>query len=209
MARDASLSDVLPAHTVPFALRTALLRHVPAREPHQQHGSADKPHNAGAQLSPALHSRVGHHDGLCHALPDICLRCDGNHIASHTTRLATSGTHVTAHVTVVPLSGSCRPRHRHIHRSGVGRRVLGALLELGPQGGMGSHNPHGVCHSRARRQSAVAAQSYALSHIHHSGIPVHHHDLLRSELFSGRHAQLRMMTAAVSAHALTENPDLI
>jgi len=82
-----------------------------------------------------------HHAGICAAgVPDAI----GHHGSCAAPKWHIGGAAASGGAThPVPcrvLAGS-----RHLYRCRVGKRVVGHLLELGPQGGVGTHHPHYLC----------------------------------------------------------------
>ncbi len=95
--------------------------------------ACDQPH-ARAQLTVAHAACHRHHDSLCALLLCHGRRRGGSHPAG-------SAADYGAHQPADALSRCGIARLGHSHRSGMGQHLVGQLLVLGPQGGVGAHHP--------------------------------------------------------------------
>ena len=83
----------------------------------------------------AFNIRGGHHDVLrIVLLPDDARHCWTYHLSPFTSHLSPCE--------ASSLPGSIFARPRHYHRCPLGQYLVGQLLDVGPQGGLGSHHPH-------------------------------------------------------------------
>ena len=133
--------------------------------------------------SVAQSARVGGHDGVCAVSLYDAHRHHGALPAApgHTTHAAWAVAALPRRV----LSG-----HRHISWCRVGQPVVGGLLELGPQGDVGTHYFYDLRHCLSQPLIALAQQAAPLSLVLHPGFPDRADDLLRRKLCAGGNAFL-------------------
>ena len=91
------------------------------------------------------------------------------------------------------LSGGVLPGRRHLSGRHLGQCLLGTLLVVGPQGGMGACHVHGLCRALPCGQPVPAAQASFLPCLYDGCLSHGADDLFRGELRVGRYAQLRRM----------------
>ena len=80
----------------------------------------------------------------------------------------------------------------------MGKRIMGRILGMGPQRGMGTYYIYGVCSGIAPKDAATIAQAHSVPYIYGSGILHNHHDLLWRELLLGWNAQLCLIHKQIS-----------
>ena len=80
---------------------------------------------------------------------------------------------------------------RYLPGSRMGQRVVGNLLELGPQGKLGARMPHRIQYSTPPGVPSLVSQGCTLPTLLLAGTRLSAHDLLWGQLSAGGHAQLR------------------
>ena len=65
------------------------------------------------------------------------------------------------------------------------------LLELGPEGDLGSDNAYGLCGTLARQASPGILTAAGISSVYCDIVGFRRHNILGSKHAAGRHAQLR------------------
>ena len=181
-----------PPAQLPFPHHAHLrLPHVgllPARKSHQPDGPADNARHACAQFTPAEHPCQHHHDGLRAAVPDVHQRNNSPDRKADKPRRHPSDDRPAKPLAPFPLSCRRHTRHRHLRRSHLGKRLVGRILGMGSQGGLGANHVYGVCSRPASQDAARPKTSCDVPRVHALSVPHHPHDLLRCQLCPWRHA---------------------
>ena len=160
----------------------------------------DEPANhapdARARLAVAQLARVAHHDFLCPVrlhLPERVAGRGTDGTPPTPARRTGPGTGGTTHAVEPPaaLSFHLSFGHRHPARFGVGQRVVGQLLVVGPERSVGPRGLHGLRSRFPPPHPALAAPPAGVPPLHGGGFPRGAHDVFRGQLPARRDAQLR------------------
>ena len=89
-----------------------------------------------------------------------------------------------------PLSSRIPAGVRNIYRSDMGKRVVGKILGMGPERGMGTHNDADLLFGTAYRVYPFFQKSDVLPPFLHTGFYLGADHLFRGKLYTWRYAQL-------------------
>ena len=93
-------------------------------------------------------------------------------------------------VTTAIVSGRVPAVYRHIYRGRLGQCLLGTLLELGSERGLGSYHDAGLCSAAPLYLTQEIPVAEIFPFILPVGLPVRTDYVFRGQFLAGRNAQL-------------------
>ena len=155
--------------------------------------------DACAAVAPALHPCDDSHVCLCALCPAGAARRPGL-CADEAQQAVGTGPHHRP-VTTAALPRRLPAGSRHFPGSHLGQCVVGQLLVVGPQRGLGPHHADGLRRAAAPHVVQHFPQRPGLPPLHGRRLPGRPHHLFWGELSAGRHAQLRLTSGVNTRRA--------